>query len=184
MVESNIIRKPVLAGRSAEGSSIAMTVAEPATRFILRLDPASALAVGSAGGFDVSGPINSVRGTDGKLAVRLGPNEWFLIAEDGEGQALEAAIAASLGDRFHALVDVSHRNTAVVLSGENVVDVLNAGCPIDLSDAAFAPGSATRTILGKSEIVLIRPESGDGWRVECWRSFAPYVFEFLTEASR
>jgi sarcosine oxidase subunit gamma len=38
-------------------------------------------------------------------------------------------------------------------------------------------------VLGKVEIVLYR-KSGAEFRVECWRSFADYVFNFLSEAAR
>jgi sarcosine oxidase subunit gamma len=37
--------------------------------------------------------------------------------------------------------------------------------------------------MGKAEVVLLRTGE-DEVRVECWRSFADYVFTFLTEASR
>jgi len=39
-------------------------------------------------------------------------------------------------------------------------------------------------LLGKAEIVLIRPASEPSFRVECWRSFARYVHDFLCEAAR
>ncbi|RWC09619.1 MAG: sarcosine oxidase subunit gamma, partial [Mesorhizobium sp.] len=48
---------------------------------------------------------------------------------------------------------------------------------------AFPAGAASRTILGKVEIVLLRTAS-DAFRVECWRSFSDYVFTFLSEAAR
>jgi sarcosine oxidase, subunit gamma len=40
----------------------------------------------------------------------------------------------------------------------------------------------TRTIFAKAEIVLWR-RAKDSFRVEVWRSFAPYVSDFLKEAS-
>ncbi|RUY34815.1 hypothetical protein EN978_33865, partial [Mesorhizobium sp. M7A.F.Ca.US.001.04.1.1] len=43
--------------------------------------------------------------------------------------------------------------------------------------------AASRTILGKTEIVLLRT-AADAFRVECWRSFSDYVFTFLSEGSR
>ena len=48
---------------------------------------------------------------------------------------------------------------------------------------AFPAGSATRTILGKAEIVLQR-RAADSFTVTTWRSFAPYVQGFLVEATR
>ena len=37
---------------------------------------------------------------------------------------------------------------------------------------------------GKAEIVLMRLDDEPTYRVECWRSFAPYVLGFLNEAAR
>ena len=80
-------------------------------------------------------------------------------------------------------VDISHRNVAIAVAGPAAEATLSAGCPQDLSAAAFPVGACSRTILGKVEIVLWRTRT-DTFRVECWRSFADYVFGFLSEAAR
>jgi len=41
----------------------------------------------------------------------------------------------------------------------------------------------TRTLFGKAEIVLWRT-TPDTFRIEVWRSFAPYVLGSLAEAAR
>ena len=117
----------------------------------------------------------------GRAALWLGPDEWLMIARDGDLDAILRALAAEPMPP-HSAVDVSHRNTGLVLSGPKAADVLAAGCPLDLDPAAFAVGTATRTLLGKAEIVLWR-QAADRFHVECWRSFAPYVHAFLAEAA-
>ena len=47
-------------------------------------------------------------------------------------------------------------------------------------DGLHAPRA--RTVLGKIEIVLLRTGEED-YRVECWRSFAPYAFGILVEGA-
>ena len=47
----------------------------------------------------------------------------------------------------------------------------------------FPVGMCTRTVLGKAEVVLWRTDA-QAFRLEVWRSFAPYVAQFLGEASR
>jgi sarcosine oxidase, subunit gamma len=42
---------------------------------------------------------------------------------------------------------------------------------------------ATRTLLGKCEIILGRT-GAETYRVECWRSYSAYVLGFLDEAAR
>ncbi|MCJ2086106.1 hypothetical protein MKK88_08880 [Methylobacterium sp. E-005] len=60
----------------------------------------------------------------------------------------------------------------------------NAGCPRDLGDAAFPAGSATRTLLGKAEIVLIRRAGPvPTYRGACWHSWSSYVYDLLREAA-
>ncbi|NJR13786.1 MAG: sarcosine oxidase subunit gamma, partial [Phyllobacteriaceae bacterium] len=84
---------------------------------------------------------------------------------------------------FHSAVDVSHRNAALSVSGAGAADVLNAGCPQDLSLAAFPVGACSRTLLGKAEVVLYRMAQ-EQFHVEMWRSFAPYVADFIEDAIR
>jgi sarcosine oxidase, subunit gamma len=40
---------------------------------------------------------------------------------------------------------------------------------------------ATRTLLGKAEIILWRT-SETSWQIEVWRSYAPYVLTYLKQA--
>lgn len=129
-------------------------------------------------------PINRCVTAGDRTVARLGPDEWLLTGPEADTEAMAAEIGAALAGRFHALIDVSHRNVALEVSGPGAADILNSGCPLDLHPSAFPPGSGTRTLLGKAEIVLLRPGEAPVFRVECWRSFATYVHGFLTEAAR
>lgn len=149
-------------------------------RFSLRVRKAA----GTVAGLPLDGPINSLTGDAARWIARLGPDEWLIGTAETDGDSLAAAITADLAGTAHALVDVSHRNVGIDVSGAKAAILLNAGCPLDLGDAAFPGGSATRTLLGKAEIVLIRwPGATPRYRVECWRSFSTYVHGFLVEAA-
>jgi heterotetrameric sarcosine oxidase gamma subunit len=80
-------------------------------------------------------------------------------------------------------VDVSHRDTALAVSGPRAGWVINAFCALDLHQVAFPVGMCTRTVLGKAEIVLWRTDV-DMFHIEVARSFAPYVWACLEEARR
>lgn len=147
-----------------------------AARFSLRVRDASGVAL-----LDQKIGRSSVSGE--RFAARLGPDEWLLGASESDGDLFQNEIEQALAGRFFSLVDVSHRNVSIEISGPGAVEALNAGCPLDLSDAAFPAGAATRTLLGKAEIVLARPSAAPVYRVECWRSFATYAHGFLTEVS-
>jgi sarcosine oxidase subunit gamma len=53
---------------------------------------------------------------------------------------------------------------------------------LDLHLSAFPVGMATRTIYSKADIVLWRT-AADTFHVELWRSFVPFVWGLLEEAS-
>ena len=79
--------------------------------------------------------------------------------------------------------DISHRNVAFLLSGDGAAAVLNSACPRDLSLSAFPVNTGSRTIFGKSEVIIIRT-GRNAFRVECWRSFSPYVWELLLDGAK
>lgn len=139
-------------------------------------------AAGSALGLDISQvACRAAMNGDQAAALWLGPDEQLLLGP--EGADLAATLAPALRDLPHSLVDVSHRQIALEVSGPHAAAVLNAGCPLDLDLSAFPVGMCTRTVFAKAEIVLWRT-SEDVFHVEVWRSFASYVTEFLAEVAR
>lgn len=153
-------------------------------RFSLRLNETEVAGAGTAAGFKLDIPINTRSGSAGQSSTRLGPNEWLLIGPYGDAEVIVGQIDEALSGRFHTLVDVSHRNVGITVSGRRAAEVLNSGCPLDLADAAFPTGMATRTLMGKAEIVLMRLDNTPTYQVECWRSFSTYVRDYLVEAAR
>ena len=86
-------------------------------------------------------------------------------------------------EAFHSAVDVSHRNVGILVAGQGAEAMIAGGCPQDVSLAAFPVGACTRTVMGKTEIVLWRAAE-TVFHVECWRSFSEYTFAFLEEAAK
>jgi sarcosine oxidase subunit gamma len=80
-------------------------------------------------------------------------------------------------------VDVSHRQISLLVHGPHSALLLASGCPLDLDTRAFPVGMCTRTMLAKAEVVLWRT-AAEEFHLEVWRSFAPYVTQFLAEAAR
>lgn len=154
-----------------------------AARWILRGGQTVRLA--AAGALALALPASACRAVaqGDSAALWLGPDEWLLITPAHALEKTAAALRAALAGVPHSLVDVSHRQVALELSGPAAPVLLAAGCPLDLDASAFPVGMCTRTMLAKAEIVLWRT-AADVFRVEVWRSFAPYVSAFLTEAAR
>ena len=103
---------------------------------------------------------------------------------EGEAAQIAVDVGAALAGLHHSLVDVGHHYAALSVSGPRAADVINSGCPLDLSRAAFPTGCATRTLLGKAEVILAKTDDLPTFEIACGRSFAAYVHEFLLEAAR
>lgn len=182
-------RMPVLSDRGAMAvaaatSAIMIRPLAPEARFSLRLHEEVLEQVKEAAGFSLHLPVNRSASSGDRVSLRLGPNEWLLIAPESDADEIAAQIGSALAGHFHALVDVGHRNVAIEVAGRSAADVLNSGCPLDLAAGAFPTGYATRTLMGKAEIVLMRLDDAPRYRVECWRSFAAYVHAFLMDSAR
>lgn len=172
-------RRPALAGVDLSAKGVRLAVLQPAERISLRAPAASVAALTKALGVTLPKAPKTSAAKGGRTALWLGPDEWFLIDEAGKDPLADCAGVKAL----HSAVGISHRNVGISVTGPAAAAALNAGCPQDLSLAAFPVGGCSRTILGKVEIVLLRTAE-DAFRVECWRSFSDYVFTFLSEAAR
>ncbi len=172
-------RTLVVEGARAGSANVSIKVAAPAYRLSLRAKADAVAELSQA--LDISLPQASKTSiTSGlRAALWLGPDEWLVI-DQGESNLMEACSSVKSA---HSATDVSHRNVAMTVSGEGAEATLNAGCPQDLSLDAFPVGACSRTLFGKAEVVLLRVTE-DTFRVECWRSFADYVFGLLEEGAR
>jgi sarcosine oxidase subunit gamma len=172
------VRNPAQAGREFQAKNAKLATLPPAHRISLRAPVASVDALSKAIGLDLPRRPKTSASTGSRTALWLGPDEWLVIDDTKDPLSACADIEA-----LHSAVSISHRNVAIAVTGLGAENTIGAGCPQDLSLAAFPVGACSRTILGKSEIVLLRTGE-DAFRVECWRSFSDYVFTFLTEAAR
>ncbi|MBD8686439.1 MULTISPECIES: sarcosine oxidase subunit gamma [unclassified Rhizobium] len=172
-------RTSVLEGARAGSANVSIKVAAPAYRLSLRAKADAVTELSQA--LDISLPQTPKTSTTSALraALWLGPDEWLVI-DQGESNLMEACASVTSA---HSATDVSHRNVAMTVSGEGAEATLNAGCPQDLSLEGFPVGACSRTLFGKAEVVLLRVTE-DTFRVECWRSFADYVFDLLEEGAR
>jgi len=177
-----ILRSPLEGLALPAGDKFALAETPAAARFVFRGGEARA-ACSAAFGTDLPTGLGLAGERERCAALWLGPDEWLLIAEGADPASLGAEIEAALLSAPHSLVDVSHRQIGLFVSGPVAARALSAGCPLDLHLSAFPIGMATRTIFDKAEIVLWR-RGATAFRVELWRSFASYLFAALIEAAR
>lgn len=155
----------------------------PASRFVLRGDAQVLAAASDALGLPRSESVCRAVRKDGRAALWLGPDERLLIGPAEAIVEMDGLMQRALAGMPHSVVDVSHAQVAIEVSGGRAATALNAGCPLDLDPAAFPVDMCTRTVFAKAQIVLWRtgPET---FRVETARSFAPYVTKVLALAAR
>lgn len=172
------IRTLPLAGRHGGSAAVRLTPAAPASRISLRAPAESIGALSAALALELPRRPKTSTRSNGCSALWLGPDEWLVIDESG---ADLIGVTRSSGV-LHSATDVSHRNTAIAVSGPGAEATLAAGCPQDLSLDAFPIGACSRTLFGKVEVIVLRLDD-ETFRVECWRSFSDYVFGLLAEAA-
>lgn len=168
-----------LPGVHGGSAAVLLEPAAPASRISLRARAEDVSALSGALGVDLPVKPKTSAFANGRTALWLGPDEWLVIDEGESGLMTAAANSGAL----HSATDVSHRNTAILVSGKGAADAINAGCAQDLSLEAFPVGACSRTLFGKVEIVLLRTAE-DAFRVEVWRSFSDYAFGLLSEGAR
>ena len=165
----------------AEAVDLAML--PPATRLSVRAGPNAAVLLGDAFGLPFPKEACRANTNGARSALWLGPDEWLLLAPDGEMPALGTWMTDALAGQAASIVDVSDRNVAVEAKGRKAAEALNAFNPLDLDIKSFPVGMCTRTIFGKAEIVLWRTAT-ETFRIEVWRSFLPYLLGSLAEATK
>jgi len=166
-----------------------VSASPPAMRFILHGDVSARSAAASVWGVAFAEQSCRAMLQGARATLWLGPDEYLLLGGiDGrqvataEYQVAEAAHALELALRGipHALVDISHRQFALEVSGPHAATILSGACPLDLDLNEFPLGMCTRTVFAKADIVLWRIRE-DAFHVEVWRSYAGYVTGLLRE---
>jgi len=168
--------------RVALPDSASVRLLPDAARFALR-GAADALAAAAAA-LELPEPEAACRASTGagRALLWLGPDERLILAPEDETDSLAARLKAAL-TMPHSLVDVSHRQLALEVSGPAAAALINCGCPLDLHLRAFPVDTCTRTVLNRAEIVLWRT-SAEAFRIEVSRSFARYAARLLADAEQ
>ncbi|MFI2367971.1 sarcosine oxidase subunit gamma [Streptomyces sp. NPDC018833] len=154
------------------------------TQLALRLRPGSpaAQAVESSLGITLPGPLRAEMSDDVKV-LWMGPDEWLLVAPEGQQDDLVAHLRVAIGDEFATVTDVSAQRTTLALSGHLVRTVLAQGCAIDLDPRVTPVGSCLTTVLASAPITLVvRAEAASSVWLLVRSSFASYLATWLVDA--
>jgi sarcosine oxidase subunit gamma len=181
-------RRGRLAGLPKASNDAAVRLTAIGFRALLNLrcrtqDARMLAALGDALGMPLPVEPNRVSGDDERAVLWLGPDEWLVLAADGEEHGLEKQLrAAADDDAWLSVVDVSHNYTGLMLAGPAARDVLAKGCPLDLHRLKFRPGDCAQTVLAGVRVLLRSPQQSEA--IELWvrNSFARYTAHWLLDA--
>ena len=162
-------------GLLIETEAARVSVLDGEGRLSLRVR-AGIAALGKALGLALPDRIGR-RAASGKVeAIRLGPDEWTILAPADAAAGLAAACAAVYGDHPHSLVDISGREVTLSIEGPKAAELLTLGLPRDI--ATIAVGEGRRTLFDGATVVLWR-DAEDRFRMDVWNSFADHVAHLL-----
>ncbi|MDE2041625.1 MAG: sarcosine oxidase gamma subunit, partial [Alphaproteobacteria bacterium] len=97
-----------------------ITHAAPFARYSLRARTPQALE--QVTGLKLPRKINNARGD----VICLGPDEWLALLPDGA--------KLNMGDGLPvSIADISYRQIGIVIEGPRAVELIAAGCPLDVA---------------------------------------------------
>jgi len=126
---------------------------------------------------------NTWSGDRQQAILWLGPDEWLIIAPEGnEDNLLNAFRSALPGDPRTGIVNLSHSYSGLLLSGTRCREVLAGGCPLALSPEPWQTRTCAQSLLAKAPALFRTID--DIPSVEIWvrNSYARYTLAWLQEA--
>lgn len=117
-----------------------------------------------------------------RYVVWLAPDEYLLLCESGMEKALQDTLISTIKTGHFAITDVSDSLCAMSLSGPAVRSILAKGCSLDLHPLKFVAGACAQSLLSHAAVTLMALSS-DTFYLICRTSFAPYVHDWLVDAS-
>lgn len=190
--ETELLRRSPLAARRNEfaersfGGPRGVRLSEEAflTQVNLRVAPEehAAARIEQAFGLALPRTPNRAAGSEQKALLWLGPDEWLVIAPDGEADHVVYAAREAIGDAHGSTVDVSANRTTLRLAGPGSREVLEKVCSLDLHPRAFFPACCAQTLVGRTQAVLWQVWDEPAYRLLVRCSFAAYLADLLLDA--
>lgn len=170
-----------LNGAVFEGPLVSIKELDAVGMVTIRGDFASATFAAAIGKI-CGGTIPAQRKFEGSLGW-MSPDELLWTGGYADAPGIVAALTAELGDEHHLAVDVSDARAVFRLTGQGARELIAKGAPVDMSPAAFSPGDLRRSHIGQvAAAVWIGAD--DGLTLVCFRSFAGYMFSWLSASAK
>lgn len=161
-----------------EVGEVTVSLMEEKARYNLRLKSKDIAAIKKDSGLKLPAKIGGSSRDKKTTIIKLGPDEWLVIAELQEAKKLSKSLAKIAEKFICSITEISHRNVAFEIKGEEASRLVNVGCPLDLSLEKFPVGKGVRTIFESTPIILLRT-GAHHFHMESWRSFGPYLRDYF-----
>ena len=115
--------------------------------------------------------------------VWVGPDDWFVIGENGEQDAIVQRLREALAALHCAVTDVSSGYFMVTLAGTQARDVLAQGCPLDLHPNVFKPAQSAGTLFFKVGIYLWQRDNSPTFEMLVRRSFIDHFWQLINHCT-
>lgn len=110
----------------------------------------------------------------------LSPDEWIVICTRADRAHIIGALNSALSGIKSQVADNSGGYTQILIEGRNAEDVLSHTSVYNIHD--LTEGRVVGTTFGKSSVYMHR--YGEGFCLLLRRSFADYIWRYLTRAAR
>ncbi len=167
-----------------QGVEIAPVLAQQVTliaeqlRYSLRVKSKDRAAFNEASGLSLPNKVSQTSLHKDRMVFCVGPDEYIFIGSTSERKSFDLKFKKLAGNFIFSATDISHRNSGFRISGKQATQLINVGCPLDLSLKNFPVGKCTRSIFESAEIMIFRAKE-DEFYLETWRSFAPYIARYF-----
>ena len=128
---------------------------------------------------------NTWAGSDATRVCWLGPNEWLLIADEGQ-ECLGAALRSKHvgAHRFFSVSILSGGQTVLRLSGERIRDLFSKGSTLDFHPRQFKQRRCAQSTLAKATALYIQlDDQPPSYDIVVRRSFSDYISLWLEDAA-
>ena len=131
---------------------------------------------------DVSLPLSnpSVSCNSDIRILWTGPDTWTFISEN----PLKEKIASSFNDIDFGITDLSHSRAAIQIQGDNAIDVLKKGSPLNFNEDQFSVNSSSNTTYNGINILIdfisLEPKT---LNIYSLRSFGGSFYHSITDSA-
>ena len=160
-----------------------MRLKTPASRLILQCEREARVAAETVWGVPFAEEPCRARLNGDRATLWLGPKEHLLWQASRASALPIEELERALSPYAHSMVDISHRQAALEISGVHAATILAGACPLDLDLREFPVHMCTRTVLAKAQIVLWRT-APQVFHLEISHSFLRYAQDLLKEIGR